>query len=221
MKTIEEMFRDLLPPEGREEVVGLALTPRSVAVPNNERLEFLGNAVLNMRLAEAIFERYPEGAPGTLSQMCNYLRSDPVLVMVGQEGGLEPLLRKQKNNEKGKVTDKMVSTAFEAIVGSIYLSAGYPAASRFIDELLLTEYLVPFSKNGKGPITELKELVDRDRMEVGHGWSESTLEGRKRFSHSTTVDGRTVTGEGNTKKVAEARAAAKALAFLRPDDLQQ
>jgi ribonuclease III len=214
MESIEDRFRNLLREEGREGIMALALTPRSVGTPDNERLEFLGNAVLNMLLAEAIFERCPDLPPATMSLMCNYLRSNPVLVMVGQEGGLESTLRRRQNNGNGKVTDRMVSTAFEAIVGSLYVNAGLSAASRFVDGLLLKDYLISYSMNAKGPITELKELVDRDRLVIGQNWTEIEVDGRKRFTCEKTFEGVTVTGEGGTKKMAEAIAAAKMMEIV-------
>jgi ribonuclease-3 len=219
--TIEERFRDLLGADVGEEVMALALTPRSSgAKNNNERLEFLGNAILNMRLAEAIYDRYPELPPGTMSLMCNYLRSNPVLVLVGHEGGLDSFIRKHQKDEGFKVTDKMVSTAFEAIIATIHKRSGYEAASKFIEELILTDYLVSDSMNGKGSITELKELVDRDRdIIVTHGRSEQNVDGKLVFSHTTTINGKTVTAEGRTKKIAETKAASKALALLRSEDV--
>jgi len=213
METIEEYAIELLKNEHREALT-LALTSRSAGNQNNERLEFLGNAVLNMRLAEAVCRMEQHLPPATMSLMCNYLRSNPVLVIAGREGGLAASLARHDVKEGGKVTDKMVSTAFEAIVGTLYEQEGYGAASWFIDRFLLTEELVVGSTGGKGAITELKELVDRDRDMVGsHSTSERTEGGVTIFCHITTVNGKEAKGEGRTKKGAEVKAAAKALAL--------
>jgi ribonuclease III len=222
METIEEYVKDLLRTEDAGKVLQQALTPKSAGGPNNERLEFLGNAVLNMRVAEAIYEMEQQSPPGTMSLMCNYLRSNPVLVMAGREGGLAMMLAKHHADD-GKVTDKMVSTAFEAIVGMLYRHVGYEAASGFLDRFLLTDDLLSSSTTGKGPITDLKELVDRNRgsLVVTHSLSESNEEGQLVFRHTTVVNGRPVTGEGRTKKRAEAMAAAKALALSRSMELNQ
>ena len=220
METIEEYAMDLLKADG-EKLLALALTPKSAAKHNNERLEFLGNAALNMRLAEAMYNLDPELDPGTMSLMCNYLRSNPVLVMVGKEGGLAIMLARHNAEDGGKVTDKMVSTAFEAIIGALYLKQGYEAASGFIDRFLLLDDMVSGSMSGKGPITDLKELVDRNRgLVIAHSTSERSEAGEMVFRHSTTVNGRTVTGEGKTKKRAEAMAAHKALAEIHSMDLR-
>ena len=219
METIEEYVKDLLETDIDGKVLARALTPKSLGEPNNERLEFLGNAVLNMRLAEAIFDMEQRFTPGTMSLMCNYLRSNPVLVMVGREGGLAIILAKLHTGEGGKVTDKMVSTAFEAIIGTLYEHEGYEAASGFIDRFLLVDDIVSSSIYGKGSITDLKELVDRNRgLAVKHSTFERTEEGQKIFSHTTTINGKNVTGEGKTKKRAEAVAAAKALAQVQTTD---
>jgi ribonuclease III len=214
METIEEYAIELLKNGGGTDALEVALTPRSAGNQNNERLEFLGNTVLNMRLAEAVCRMEQHFPPATMSLMCNYLRSNPVLVIAGREGGLAASLARHGAKEGGKVTDKMVSTAFEAIVGALYEQEGYGAASLFIDRFLLTNELVVGSANGKGAITELKELVDRDRdLVVTHSTSERTEDGLTMFCHITTINGKAAKGEGRTKKGAEAKAAAKALAI--------
>jgi ribonuclease III len=217
METIEKQFRDLLGDSYVEEEFELAMTPKSSGEKNNnERLEFLGNAVLNMCLAEALYDIYPDFPPGKLSVMCNYLRSNPVLVIVGEEGGLRTSLAKLPFNKDGKITDKMVSTAFEAIVATLYKNGGYESAAQFVNAFLLTDYLIADSINGKGAITELKELVDRERIEIKQNpRSETTEGGKQRFFHTTTIMGKSVTGTGNTKKMAETKAAALALALYR------
>jgi ribonuclease III len=220
METIEEYVKDLLKTDSDGKILARALTPKSSGDRNNERLEFLGNAVLNMRLAEAVYDMDPELAPGTMSLMCNYLRSNPVLVMVGREGGLAMMLARHHAEEGGKVTDKMVSTAFEAIVGALYEHQGYEAASGFIDRFLLVDDLVSSSTSGKGPITDLKELADRNPGLAKHVASERTEGGQTIFLHSTLINGKRMTGEGRTKKRAEAIAAAKALAEARSMELQ-
>jgi ribonuclease III len=214
MEMIEEFVLGQLG-DGGEKVLALALTPKSVAHPNNERLEFLGNAVLNMRVAEAVFHRVPELDPGTMSLMCNYLRSNPVLVGLGREGGLAVMLSRHNPSLDGKVTDKMVSTALEAIIGALFENRGYAAASAFVDRFVMMEDLVASSKTGKGPVTDLKELADRDRdLVITHMTTEKAEGGVTTFTHTTTVNGRTVRGEGRTKKIAEARAAAAALEMI-------
>jgi ribonuclease-3 len=221
METIEEFVKDLLKTDRDGKVLARALTPKPSGDPNNERLEFLGNAVLNMRLAEAVYDMDPELTPGTMSLMCSYLRSNPVLVMVGREGGLATMLARHHAEEGVKVTDKRVSTAFEAIVGTLYEHLGYEAASGFIDRFLLIDDLVSSSTNGKGSITDLKELVDRNRgLAVTHGASERTEDGQTIFQHTTLINGKRSIGEGRTKKRAEAMAAAKALVEARSMELQ-
>jgi ribonuclease-3 len=69
METIEEFVKDLLKTDRDGKVLARALTPKPSGDPNNERLEFLGNAVLNMRLAEAVYDMDPELTPGTMSLM--------------------------------------------------------------------------------------------------------------------------------------------------------
>lgn len=215
MEIIERFVLEKLDADGGK-VLALALKPKSAGSPNNERLEFLGNAVLNMRVAEAMFHRYPELDQGTMSLMCNYLRSNPVLVGLGREGGLAVMLADHNPGLEGKVTDRMVSTAFEAIVGALFENQGYAAASDFVDRFVMVEELVASSKSGKGPITDLKELADRKRdMVITHRTTERADGGIITFTHTTTVNGRPANGNGRTKKLAEAMAAAAALEAIR------
>jgi dsRNA-specific ribonuclease len=98
---------------------------------------------------------------------------------------------------------------------------GYEAASGFIDRFLLIDDLVSSSTNGKGSITDLKELVDRNRgLAVTHGASERTEDGQTIFQHTTLINGKRSIGEGRTKKRAEAMAAAKTLVEARSMELQ-
>ena len=79
----------------------------------------------------------------------------------------------------------------------------------------MVEDLVASSKTGKGPVTDLKELADRDRdLVITHVTTEKAEGGVTTFTHTTTVNGRPVRGEGRTKKIAEARAAAAALEMI-------
>ena len=217
MRTVEECFFELLTKESGAELLSLALTPKHAGGQNNERLEFLGKAVLRLRTAESLYQDGRRFPPATMYLMCEYLTSSPVLVMAGREGGLAATLASHGAKEGGKVTDKMVSSAFEAMVGALYEKESYQAAVRLIDNFLLVDEYVSGSFNGKGAITELKELGDRDReMKVTHSTSERIEDGVTIYSHVTTVNGKASKGEGRTKKGAEARAAARALADVLP-----
>jgi ribonuclease III len=218
MEIMEEFVLGQLKDDG-EKVLALALTPKSAASPNNERVEFLGNAVLNMRVAESVYRRDPELDPGTMSLMCNYLRSNPVLVGLGREGGLAVMLSDHNPSLNGKVTDRMVSTAVEAIIGALFEKQGYAAASAFVDRFVMVEDLVACSKTGKGPVTDLKELADRDRdLSITHKTTEQAHGGVTTFTHTTTVNGRSFSGTGRTKKIAEMMAASEALKMIGPAD---
>ena len=217
MRTIEECFFELLTKESGVELLSLALTPKYAGGQDNERLEFLGKAVLRLRTAESIYQNERRFPPATMSLMCEYLTSNPVLVMAGREGGLAATIASHGAKEGGKVTDKMVSSAFEAMVGALYEKEGYQVAIGLIDNFLLVDEYVSGSSNGKGAITELKELADRDReMDVTHSTSERIQDGLTIYCHVTTVNGKAAKGEGRTKKGAEAKAAARALAEVLP-----
>lgn len=131
-----------------ENILTQALTHRSYINENpdfhlshNERLEFLGDAVLELIVTDYLFARYPEKAEGELTSWRAALVNAKMLSNVGKEIGLNDflLLSKGETKETGKSRDYIVANAFEALVGAMYLDAGYKKTETFISKFLLPE----------------------------------------------------------------------------------
>lgn len=101
---------------------------------SNERLEFLGDAVLDMVVTEELMKRFPEEAEGTLSKFRSMLVNEKTLAQVSEKIAIGGYLKLGKGEEQSKGREKpsILSDTLEAIVGAIYLSNGMKAASAFI-----------------------------------------------------------------------------------------
>src|SRR3954469_15131826 len=123
-----------------------ALTHKSFAmeagggskVPFNERLEFLGDSVLSAAVAHYLFNRYPDVDEGRLSQLKSMLVSRPSLTVWGREIGLGEFLRlsEGENLAGGRDRNSIVGNAMEAVMGAMYLEAGFEPTQKFIEKLL-------------------------------------------------------------------------------------
>jgi ribonuclease-3 len=108
------------------------------AIPFNERLEFLGDSVLSAAVAHYLFERYPEDDEGRMSQLKSMLVSRPSLTVWGRQIGLGQFLRLSEGEHLtgGRDRDSILGNAMEAVLGAMYLEAGFNATKKFIDKML-------------------------------------------------------------------------------------
>lgn len=129
-----------------ENILTQSLTHRSYINENpdfhlshNERLEFLGDAVLELIVTDYLFLKYPEKAEGELTSWRAALVNAKMLSILGKEIGLQDflLLSKGEAKETGKSRDYIVANAFEALIGAMYLDAGYKKTETFISKFLL------------------------------------------------------------------------------------
>lgn len=108
------------------------------AVPFNERLEFLGDSVLSAAVAHYLFNRYPDVDEGRLSQLKSMLVSRPSLTVWGRDIGIGQYLRLSEGEKStgGRERDSILGNAMEALLGAMYLEAGFQPTKKFIDKLL-------------------------------------------------------------------------------------
>lgn len=134
-----------------------ALTHRSAQEDNNERLEFLGDAVLGLVIAEELFRRFPRADEGELSRLRSRLVSSGPLAALGAAIGVGPLLRLGSGELRsgGFRRESILADATEALFGATYLEAGLPAAR----ELILRLYAERLA--ALGPEIELKDAKTR------------------------------------------------------------
>lgn len=119
-----------------QHLLAQSLTHRSFSNRNNERLEFLGDSVLNFVIAQALFSRFPDASEGDLSRLRAKLVKQPTLAEVAREMELGEYLTLGSGEKKsgGRERDSILSDALEAIIGAILLDSGFePASERILD----------------------------------------------------------------------------------------
>lgn len=114
-----------------------ALTHRSAGGDNNERLEFLGDAILGLVIAAALYTRYPEASEGELSRLRAALVKKQTLAELARDLGLGEALRLGSGELKsgGYRRDSILADALEAVFGAVYLDGGFTACTKLITDL--------------------------------------------------------------------------------------
>jgi len=195
-----------------------ALTHRSVGRRNNERLEFLGDAVLDFVVSAMVFEKRPQADEGDLSRLRASLVRDVRLAEIAATFGLGDhlILGSGEMKSGGHRRGSIQADALEAIFGAIYIDAGFPAANEVIRRVFrsLVDEL-PDSEELKDPKTRLQEYLQ------GRGYAlpvyqmekVSGLAHKQSFEVSCCVDELTLgsMGRGTTRRDAEQEAAARML----------
>lgn len=144
-----------------------ALTHRSYSSPHNERLEFLGDSVLNCAVAHMVFESFPRLSEGDLSRLRANLVNQQALFGLAQELGLgeQVLLGEGELRSGGAQRPSILADALEAVFGSVFLDGGFAAAEQVIRGLYapLVKELDPKTL-GKDPKTLLQEYLQSRRL---------------------------------------------------------
>ncbi|HMA31869.1 MAG TPA: ribonuclease III, partial [Casimicrobiaceae bacterium] len=144
-----------------------ALTHRSFGVPHNERLEFVGDAVLNCVIALSLYERFPDLPEGDLSRVRAHLVNRDTLARLARQLALGPSLRLGEGEQKSGGADRgsILADALEAIFGAVAIDAGFGAAARVISGVYggLLHDADP-RRLGKDPKTLLQEWLQSQRL---------------------------------------------------------
>ena len=151
------------------QLIEKALTHRSASNNHNERLEFLGDAVLGMVIAKALFAKFPKVDEGQLSRMRSSLVKGKTLAVIAKEINLGDYIYLGEGELKsgGFRRASILADAFEAVIGAVYLDSGFDQTSQLILKLYnerLTE-LDP-SEVTKDPKTRLQELLQSRRFSL-------------------------------------------------------
>ena len=185
---------------------------------NNERLEFLGDAVLELISSDYLFAKYPETPEGVLTKKRASMVCEPTLALCAREIPLGDylLLGKGEDATGGRKRDSIVSDAMEALIGAIYLDGGFTSAKEFIHRFVLTDQ--EDKKLFYDSKTILQEIVQAEKLgEIEyHLIGEEGPDHNKSFSVELTIRGRSYgKGKGRTKKAAEQQAAYEAIHVLK------
>ena len=135
MSDIAAFVSSTLKHEAKDAVLfELAFTHSSVGRDSYERLEFLGDRVLGMVIARALYERYPRESEGNLSRRYNALVDRETCAEIGRELGVPSLVKlgKQAREDGASQSENVVGDIVEALIGALLLDGGLPAAERFI-----------------------------------------------------------------------------------------
>ena len=218
---------------GRPHLIDEALTHRSAAhgrrgtlrrrdrrgVGSNERLEFIGDRVLGLVVAEWLAERFPDEQEGELGPRLAYLVSRKVVAEIAQEAGLSRALALAPNEARAGVAslDTVVADAMEAVIGALYLDAGLEAARRFVREAWRPA-MEALRLPPKDPKTALQEWLMARALPL----PTYEVAGRDGPPHApsfvieVSAAGQTGTGLAGSKRLAERAAAADLLGKIAP-----
>lgn len=138
----------------------LALTHRSIGKPNNERLEFLGDALLGAVIAEMLYDAHPKASEGELSRLRAQLVSGQALAEFARELELGDELKLGPGELKsgGFRRDSILADAFEALIAAVYLDAGFEACRSVVQDLF-RERIAGIRRSSKDAKTRLQEWL--------------------------------------------------------------
>lgn len=208
-----------------ETLLRQALTHRSYGQPNNERLEFLGDSILNFIVAELLYLRFPQLSEGELSRLRANLVRQESLVVIAQRIGLSAvlLLGEGEVRSGGRERASILGDALEAIVAAVYRDAGFDVARRVLTGLF--EPLVR-AVDLRAPVKDAKTLLQeylQGRHLARPVYTVLTTHGAAHdqiFEVECVIEERQVRvrGTGPNRRAAEQVAARQALLALAPDD---
>lgn len=206
------------------ELAERALTHRSVSKDNNERLEFLGDALLDFIIAEILFRRYPDAPEGELSRLRARMVNKSALAQVGRNLELGELVQLGAGESKsgGKHRDSILADTVEALIAAVYLDGGLVACSELVDRLTtgLQETFQP-SVESKDAKTRLQEFLQARGQDLpAYSVLEVSGEAHEQVFHvecQVPVLEFPTRGSGRSKRKAEQSAAAQALARLEAE----
>jgi len=213
---------------------------------SNERLEFLGDAVLELVVTEYLYKRFDEAEGKLTDKRRSLVSKQPLLALVSGKGLNELVLLGNGQKKLAKTDEKLFSSLYEAIVGGIYLDGGYEQAKKFIERTLIRAWESAEERDADGQPedketagakgakatffpkeipadskTRLQEFIQKEKLgKISYGLKEKTgPDHDPRFKVFVTIDGKIFAeGEGKSKKAAESRAAATLLESLEKEE---
>jgi ribonuclease-3 len=209
-----------------EQLLVQALTHSSYAnekhmkkLSDNERLEFLGDAVLEIISSEYLYGQYPKLPEGELTKLRASIVCEPTLALCTQALHLGDYLRLGKGEDQtgGRERKSILSDALEAVIGAIYLDGGFANAKEFVLRYILTD--IEHKQLFYDSKTILQEIVQGEHEQLSYILlEESGPDHNKSFTVEARVGERAIgTGTGHTKKAAEQEAAYNALLLIKAE----
>ncbi len=212
------------------ELYETAMTHRSVSklssqnLPiNNERLEYLGDAILGSIVAEFLYNRFPSQDEGFLTQMRSKLVNRTFLTQLTQNVGLDAFI--QSNINHSNKSSHIYGDAFEALIGALYLDQGYRYTKDFVIKRLIPAHvnLNEVATNNSNYKSQLIEWAQKNKKELKFNTNElpaSTNGKPAGFAASISCDGvKLGKGKGTSKKEAQQEAAKAAMECIQKEDI--
>ena len=212
-------------PFADERLLTRALTHRSFGADHNERLEFLGDAVLSLTISSLLFERFAGSDEGDLTRVRAHLVREDSLHRVAVQIGLPEVLRLGEGEARGGGAQRasILADALEALIGATFRDGGFDAAGAVVEglfgEVIQTTDVASWSKDAK---TELQEWLQARRLPV----PTYRINATRGQAHAQTFEVECLvpalnlseSGEGRSRRVAEQEAARRMLDSLRASD---
>ncbi len=227
--TLNELEKEIGYTFSNQDLLSQALAHKSWAVeqgkgtPDNERLEFLGDAVLELVISDLIFRKYAQKhSEGDMTRMRASLVNESQLASLARKLGIGQCMRLGRGEEKsgGSTKPSLLSDALEAVIGAIYLDGGFDAAFNFIRDIFGSLIETAPEALARDYKSRLQELIQGQHHTVPSYQVENITgpDHSREFHVSLSVDGTVLShGSGRSKKEAEQKAARRALEKLNTD----
>lgn len=203
-------------------LLALALTHRSFSSDHNERIEFLGDSVLNLAVAGLLYEQLSELPEGDLSRVRANLVKQDTLHKLAVDLGLPGMMRLGEGEAKsgGHKRPSILADALEAVIGAVYLDAGYATADKLVRRLFSAVQVNPqMQAIGKDPKTELQEWLQGRKMKLPLYRVVNTLGAAHKQTFEVECEiaefGRAERGSGESRRAGEQAAAAAMLLYVK------
>ncbi|WP_256761463.1 ribonuclease III [Cohnella sp. WQ 127256] len=189
---------------------------RGARIADNERLEFLGDAVLQLTVSEYLYRLYPDSPEGEMTRLRASIVCEPSLVRFAEtlEFGQVVLLGKGEEQTGGRTRPSLLADAFEAFLGALYLDQGLNAVRAFLDRNLFSQ----LPRDGQAPLKDFKTELQEKVQQLSMGALDYRIVEERGPAHdrefvAIVVIGKQRLGQGigRSKKEAEQQAASEAL----------
>jgi ribonuclease-3 len=192
-----------------------SMTNETPGKPTNERLEYLGDAILSTIVAEYLYRKYPNKDEGFLTKMRSKIVKRQTLNDIADKMGLDVILSEYS---LGKMSNSMLGNALEALVGAIYIEFGYVRTQKYVIKNILMKYIdiIDLETRDDNHKSQLLEWCQKQGKEISfETLSKFKLDKRDCFKVAVLIDGREMgTAEDFNKKSAEQTAASRAIQRL-------
>ncbi len=200
-----------------KELLELAFTHKSYSNnQNNERLEFLGDSILNSVISKYLFDRFDNEKEGLLTRMRAFLVKAETLITKAEELSLDKYIKLSKGtaNLSKERKNSILEDAFEALIGAIFIDGGWDIANEVILSIFNKDLKSLSSEmNFKDAKTELQELFQSMKYELPK-YNTKEIEGGE-FTCLVSYNGLTFEAKGNSKRAAETNVAIKLLSQIK------